>query len=241
MWLSSKRKFVCISEEEANLFLSGIDWLLYRFGLHSFGLPKNIKKLKGCYSSREKNLYYAILEIDRMASSLGLPNDLRVAASMLFRKVMSKGLIKGRSIEELVSAMLYIVCSLFVVTRTLKEIAEVSRSPLKKIGRAYIFLLRKLDIKLAPADPSLFIPRFCSKLGLDGEVREKAIEIIKEAQEKELTEGRGPIGIAAAAIYIAAVLCGRHCSEEKISDVTGVTEIIILNRTNELKDELNIK
>jgi len=73
----------------------------------------------------------------------------------------------------------------YEVPRTLEEIAEVSRSPLKKIRRAYIFLSRKLEIKLAPANPARYIPRFCSKLRLSEEVREKAIEMIdKESKGK---------------------------------------------------------
>jgi transcription initiation factor TFIIB len=194
----------------------------------------------GTPDSSDKTLAFALVEIDRMACALGLPNNIKEATSVLYRKAMKRGLIKGRSIEELVSAMLYITCRQYGVPRTLKEMAEVSRSPLKKIRRAYIFLLRRLEIKLAPADPARYIPRFCSKLGLSAEIREKAMVILQDDDGTGMAKGWGPIGTAAAAIYIATVLSGEYRTEKEIAKVAGTTEITIRDRYKELVKRLNI-
>ncbi|MDI6885696.1 MAG: TFIIB-type zinc ribbon-containing protein [archaeon] len=205
------------------------------------GLPARTKRLRGIsIDSGDKTLALALVEIDRMACALKLPNNIKEETSVLYRKAMRHNLIKGRSIEELVSAMLYITCRQYEVPRTLKEIAEVSRSPLKKIRRAYIFLLRKLKIKLAPANPARYIPRFCSKLGLSEEIREKATEILKDDEGTGVAKGWGPIGTAAAAIYIAAVLSGEKITEKEIAKVVGTTEITIRDRYKELVKRLNI-
>lgn len=205
------------------------------------GLPARTKRLRGIsIDSGDKTLALALVEIDRMACALKLPNNIKEETSVLYRKAMRHNLIKGRSIEELVSAMLYITCRQYEVPRTLKEIAEVSRSPLKKIRRAYIFLLRKLEIKLAPANPARYIPRFCSKLGLSEEIREKATEILKDDEGTGVAKGWGPIGTAAAAIYIAAVSSGEKITEKEIAKVVGTTEITIRDRYKELVKRLNI-
>ncbi|MCD6203099.1 MAG: hypothetical protein J7I99_01900 [Methanophagales archaeon] len=206
-------------------------------------MPPGIRRVRWVnIDSNEKTLTFALVEIDRMACALKLPANIKEATSVLYRRAARENLIKGRSIEELVSAMLYIVCRQYGVPRTLKEIAEVSRSPLKKIRRAYIFLLRKLEIKLAPADPALFIPRFCSELGLSPAIREKAIEIIKRDKGVEIaTKGWGPIGTAAAAIYIAAIMGGEYRTEKDIAHVMGTTEITIRNRYKELEKQLDLK
>jgi transcription initiation factor TFIIB len=160
-------------EEQASKRIRTGPPLSYR--IHDKGLstltPKEIMqtmRLRGVIAmdSSDKTLALALGEIDRMASALKLPNNIREATSVLYREAMRENLIKGRSIEELVSAMLYITCRQYGVPRTLKEIAKVSKMPLKKIRRAYIFLIKELEIKLAPASPARFIPRFCSKLGL---------------------------------------------------------------------------
>ncbi len=192
-------------------------------------------------NTTERSFIFALSEIERMASALKLPVNIREAASMLYRKAMRKHLIRGRSIEGITSAILYITCRQYGVPRTLEEIREVSRVGQKEISRAYRFLLRELDIKVSPASPIDFVPRFCSMLGLGGDIRAKAIEIIKRASEKELTNGRGPIGIAAAAIYIAAILNGEHRTQKEVSDVTGVTEVTIRNRYKELSEQLDIE
>lgn len=171
-----------------------------------------------------------------MASALQLPDNIKEETTVLYRKAMKRQLIKGRSIEELVSAMLYITLRQYNVPRTLKEIATVSRSPLKKIRRAYIFLIRKLEIEVAPADPALYIPRFCFNLGLSEEISVKACEILKNSGEVGTVVSRGgPIGTAAAAICIASKLKGITINESDIAKVAGTAEITIRDRCEELE------
>ncbi len=204
-------------------------------------LPAGIKRLRWVnMGSGEKTLAFALIEIDRMACALKLPNDIKETTAVLYRKAAKRCLIKGRSIEELVSAMLYIICRQYGIPRTLKEIAAVSRSPLKKIRRSYLFLLRKFELKIAPADPSHYVPRFCSELGLSERIREKAIEILKENKGKGAARGWAPIGTAAAAIYIATVLSGEYRTEKEIAKVVGTTEITIRNRYKELGKSLEV-
>ena len=191
-------------------------------------------------NTTERSFIFALSEVDRMASALGLPMNIRETASMMYRKAMKNSLIRGRSIEGITSAILYISCRQYGVPRTLEEVGDVSRVGQKEISRAYRFLLRELDLKVTPASPVDFVPRFCSLLGLGGDIRSKAIEIIKKESERELTNGRGPIGIAAAAIYIAAILNGEHRTQKDVSVVTGVTEVTIRNRYKELSEQLDI-
>jgi transcription initiation factor TFIIB len=201
------------------------------------------KRLRGLIAmdSNEKSLSFALGEIDRMACALNLPGDLRETTSLLYRKAAKRRLIKGRSIEELASAMLYITCRQYGIPRTLKEIAAVSRMPLKKIRRAYIFLLHKLEIKLAPADPVCYIPRFCSELGLSDVIRERAIKIVSEDKERIAAKGWTPTGTAAAAIYLASLLTGESVEGKDMAKVAGTTPVTIQNRYKELarKSKLN--
>ena len=192
-------------------------------------------------STAEKSFISALSEIDRMASALRLPMNIRETASMLYRKAMNKHLTWGRSIESVTSALLYITCRQYKMSRTLEEVTDISRVGYKEISRTYRFLLRKLDLKVAPASPIDFVPRFCSLLNLGGNIRSKAADITKKAMEAELTNGRGPIGIAAAAIYIAAMISGKHRTQNEVSSVTGVSVSTIGVRYKELSGELDIE
>ncbi len=192
-------------------------------------------------NATERNLAFALSELDRLASALGLPKSVREIASVIYRKSVEKNLVRGRSIEGVVAAALYAACRQAGVPRTLDEIATYSRVDRKEVGRTYRFIARELGLKLMPTSPADYIPRFCTALGLSGEVQKKAIEIIKKAEEKELTSGRGPTGVAAAAIYIASILSGERRTQREVAEVAGVTEVTIRNRYKELAERLGIE
>ncbi|RLG21142.1 transcription initiation factor IIB [Candidatus Micrarchaeota archaeon] len=191
-------------------------------------------------SSMERNLAIALSELDRIASYSGLPQNVREAAALLYRKAVEKGLIRGRLIESVVAAVIYTVCRQYGIPRTLDEISAVSGINKKEIGRTYRFLKRDLGIKMPLTDPTHYIPRFASELGLSGPVQEKARALLKEAIDKGLISGRGPTGVAAAAVYIAGVLMGERRTQKEVADVAGVTEVTIRNRYRELKDRLGL-
>ena len=191
-------------------------------------------------SVTERNLAFALSEMDRGASKLDLPRSVREDAAVIYRKAARAKLIRGRSIEGVVAATLYAACRRCNVPRTLDEIAEVSRVTKKEVGRTYRFLTRELNIKLPPTSPVDYVPRFASELGLSGEAQSKAIEIIEKAMEKGLTSGRGPTGVAAAALYIASVLLGERKTQRDVADIAGVTEVTIRNRYKELTEQLEM-
>ncbi len=119
-------------------------------------------------SSMERNLTVALNELERISSLLGLSPNLREAAALLYRKAVSKGLIRGRLIESVVAAVVYIICRQYNIPRTLDEIAEVSGMSKKEIGRVYRFLKADLGISMPLTNPVHYVPRFASELKLSG-------------------------------------------------------------------------
>ncbi len=192
-------------------------------------------------NATERNLAFALTELDKVASRLSLPKGIREQAAIVYRKAVEKGLIRGRSIEGVSAAALYAACRMCSIPRTLDEVADAAKLNRKEIGRTYRFVARELDINLNPTTPIEYVPRFGSELRLSGKTQAKAIEVLKLAMEKELTSGRGPTGVAAAAIYIASVLLGERRTQREVADVAGVTEVTIRNRYKELAEKLDIE
>ncbi len=190
--------------------------------------------------SKERDLALALGELDRIGSQLNIPKSVNEDASMIYRKIANKGLVKGRSIEAMVGAALYIACRQSKIPRTLDEISESARVSRKEIGRAYRYVASELGIMLKPAQPHEYVPRFTSSLDLSTQVQFKAEGILKKASEKELTSGRDPTSIAAAAIYISSVKCGEKRSQKKVAEAASTTEVTVRNRYQELCEELDI-
>ena len=188
----------------------------------------------------EKNLSLALSSLDQMSSMLNLPRNIRETASMIYRKASRSKLTRGRTIEGITATVLYASCRQCNVPRTLEEISKVSQIKKKEVGRNYRNISRKLELRLLPTMPQDYISRFCGQLNLSTDVQVKAIEILKKASSEELTSGRGPTGMAAAAMYIASVLCGERRTQRKVSEVAGVTEVTIRNRYKELAYKLDI-
>ena len=190
--------------------------------------------------AKERNLAFALSEIDRRCSNLGLKRDIRESASRVYRNALDNNLIRGRTIKGVVAASIYISCRMCHLPRTLGEIAGALDVTKKELGRIHRFLVKELNIKLIPTSPKDYIPRFASELKLSEKSEVKAIEIIDKSQKEGLTIGKGPNGVAAAALYISSQMLGERKSQRDVAEVAGVTEVTVRSRYKELSENLNL-
>jgi len=192
--------------------------------------------------SVQRNLSIALPELDRMCAYLNIPNNIKEECAMWYRKAVNKGLVRGRSIESVVAAIIYLISRKHQLPKTLEELEEASGVKKKDIGRSYRFACRRLGLRMPVATPMDYVPRFASELGLSGETEAKAIEILEKAREKGVTSGRGPTGVAAAAIYLAGKITNDKQTQKGIAGrLAGVTEVTIRNRYEEIARELGIE
>lgn len=188
----------------------------------------------------ERNLQFALSEIDRMASALGVPRSVREVASVIYRRALSEDLIRGRSIEGVATSCLYASCRQEGIPRSLEEVTEVSRVDKMEIGRTYRYIAKELSLEMKPADPKEYVPRFCSDLEVSEEVKMKAVEIIDKTAKQGLLSGKSPTGFAAAAIYAASLLCNEKKTQQEVGEVAQVTEVTIRNRYQEQIEAMGI-
>jgi transcription initiation factor TFIIB len=189
----------------------------------------------------ERNLAFALSEITKIANNLNLPKSILETASVIYRKAVKERLIRGRSIQGVTAAAIYLACRQCGLARTLEEIAQASSVNKKEVGRSYRFLIKELNYSIPPLKPSQYITKFSNQLTMQGKVEEIAHKILSAAKELKLTSGRGPTGIAAAASYIASVLTGERKTQREIAEIAQVTEVTIRNRYKELVERLTFQ
>jgi len=188
----------------------------------------------------ERNLKLALAELKRVSSYLKLPKSVEEEAARIYHSAVQRGLVRGRSMESVVAGALYAACRRHEVPRTLDELSEASGMDKKEVGRTYRFITRELGIKILPSNPVDYLPRFVSALKLSAKTQSKAVDILNDARKAELTSGRGPTGIAAASLYVAALINNEKRTQREVADVAGVTEVTIRNRYKELLNELKL-
>lgn len=184
--------------------------------------------------SKERNLKQALGEIDRMASALGLPENVRETASVIYRRALAEDLLPGRSIEGVATAALYASARQAGTPRSLDEIERVSRVEKMELTRTYRYVVRELKLEIEPADPEQYVPRFASDLDLSDEAERQARQLLKNAKEAAIHSGKSPVGLAAASVYAAALLTNEKVTQSEVSDVANVSEVTIRNRYKEL-------
>ncbi|MCL9815477.1 transcription initiation factor IIB [Natronocalculus amylovorans] len=184
--------------------------------------------------SKERNLKQALGEIDRMSSALGLPDNVRETASVIYRRALEEDLLPGRSIEGVSTSCVYAAARMAGVPRSLDEIADVSRVEKSEIARTYRYVVRELSLEVRPADPEQYVPRFASSLDLSEESEMRAKQLLKNAKEQGVHSGKSPVGLAAAAVYAAALLTNEKTTQAAVSEVADISEVTIRNRYHEL-------
>jgi transcription initiation factor TFIIB len=177
----------------------------------------------------ERNLQFALGEVVRMTSALGVPDGVREIAAVIYRRTLDEDLVRGRSIEAMTTASLYAACREEQVPRSLDELAAVSRVGRDEVGRAYRYISQELALAVEPVDPAEYVPRYCSELDLSETVVRTAEGLLDAAAEEGLHAGKSPTGYAAAAVYLAAMLCDEKRTQSTVADVADVTEVTIRN------------
>ena len=193
------------------------------------------------HSSIDRNLAQAMAELDRLSDKVYIPPPIKEKAAVTYRKALDKGLVRGRSIAAIAAAALYAACRGSGTPRTLREIAEASLVDKKDVARCYRLLLRELEVHMPIADPLTYVSKIAERTGISGRTQGLAIQILREAKSKRAAAGKDPMGLAAAALYIACLQNNEKKTQKDIAEAAGVTEVTVRNRYKTLKKQLQLE
>ena len=186
-------------------------------------------------SASDKNLRQALSEMDKLKDKLSLTDAVIEKAAYIYRKANEKKLVKGRSIHGLVASCIYAACRDTQTPRTLDDVADGINVRRKDVARCYRLIFRELDLKIPVADPINGVARIASKAGIGEKTKRKAVMLLNKAKKIGMVAGKDPMGLAAAALYLACIADGGNTTQRNISDASGVTEVTIRNRCVGLK------
>jgi transcription initiation factor TFIIB len=96
-----------------------------------------------------------------------------------------------------------------------------------------------------PIPVTLAIDQYISKLAnvakIDTRVERLAIDLAHKTNSNLIADGKAPNGLAAAYIYLAALLLGINLLQMDISTLAAVTEVTIRNRCKDILSNFKLK
>ena len=246
---SDKRAYTSQEKNQREHTGAPISSLLPDMGLTTVIDRKNIKdpdlkravKWNTRITWEKRNILIATTELKRICSNLNLPNHIRFEAIKLYKEAFKKKLLRGRSINSMIAASIYLAIRLKRIPRTLQEILDESSESEKDIRRCYRVLIREFNIKSPNTNPSDLIPTYIATLKLDPTIEINSAKIVNAYSERFSTSGKDPKGIVAGAIYLACRMKGLELTQKDIAEVVGVTEVTLRSRYKELSTKLKIK
>jgi transcription initiation factor TFIIB len=178
-------------------------------------------------------------ELDRIATQLHIPKNVKERAALIYRKALKADLLRGRSIDGFVAASLYASCRHLKLPRPLKEITAISTRNHAEVARTYRLLIKELHLRMPVDGPMKFVPGIASKLNLNTQTEQYAIELLRKAHKRRGLTGKDPRGLAAAALYKASIDTNDKRIQKDIAEAAGTTEVTLRNRLRGIESLLH--
>jgi len=174
-----------------------------------------------------RDLKDAFATIAAMCEAISLPKSIVDSSKQLFKRADEERLLKGKSVDAIIAACIFIACRQGRVPRTFKEIVALTSVSKKDIGACFKVLNRAFETtaqaaSIATADS--YVGRYCNHLGLAMPVQTVAVFIAHRIGEEGTLDGRNPITVASAAILFATTLLGQAKPAKEIAAVAGVQD-----------------
>lgn len=186
----------------------------------------------------EKNLALALQYTTKIAVDLSLPTIALEKASLTYKKIIEKGLLKGRSMRAISATAIYVGCKQCKIAVTIKDIAHASKISPRKISHSYRSIVKHLDFSMQTTSASNHATELSARLQLSTQTKEVLGKTMEALDCSKGLVGKAPTGIACAAIYLSSLLTGEKKTQREIAEIARITEATIRARCRELEKEL---
>lgn len=201
------------------------------------GIARELQRAasRGSASRSERNLLQAFRDISNTCDQFSLPKTISDIAKQLYKRSDEEKLLRGKPLDAVIAACIFIACRKAHVPRTFREICQLTHVSKKVLGQCYKALEQAFNLTPGASDrhsdaagtltgPEDLLVRYCNHLDLPPNVQPICSDIIVKARDLGIADGRSPVSIAGGAIYFTCHLLGKPKSAREISSVAGVSE-----------------
>jgi len=205
------------------------------------GIAKELQRAasRSQNSRSERNLLTAFRDIASWCDQFSLPKTISDIAKQLYKRTDEEKLLRGKPLDAVIAACIFIACRQAHVPRTFREICNLTKVSKKVLGQCYKNLEQAFNLTPGASGNKTHGPngpgatttnaedlliRYCNHLALPPNVQPICKDIIQTARERGVAAGRSPVSIAGGAIYFTTHLLGKPKNAREISAVAGVSE-----------------
>ncbi len=218
--------------------------------VHSPRMKKQIRRLARLQrrvrvSKSDKKLVDVLAMLNNAAARLGLTPAVRDEAATILRKAVAARLVRAPKRAAYVAASIIAASRIHGFALPLREVASVLGVERKEeIWHAIKKLNRKKIVGRAryrAPDPRKYVYKLSSRLGLHDSIAARAAYLLGIAEKYNVTNGKSPVGMAAAAVYLASVFFDDKRTQKEVADAAGITEVTVRNRYRDIVDNFDIE
>lgn len=149
---------------------------------------------------------------------------------------MNLDILQIKSVEYRLAAVVYVAIREFDESHTLNDITRATGLRKNKIASYYRRIITHLNLKMPISDVTQYILKIADSVDVSQKIIKDAHVILSEAKKKNYLAGKDHMGLAAAAIYLAANSNNEKISQKYLGVNSGVSQVTIRNRCKELKN-----
>lgn len=194
-----------------------------------------LNKIVSC-SNKKRNLKIVIDLLNRIKDKLSLTSVCIEDALLHYKKALEKGLIKGRSIKEMIVACVYLVCKKVNIPRTLSEISQIVEADEIFAARCYRLLMRELKITHVQFKPTIFIRKIADEANINERTARESIDLLLAIQNENVFSGKNSLSIAAAILYITCRKHKQKISQARIASAANINIMTLRKRLSEVRN-----
>lgn len=184
-------------------------------------------------NSTEQQIAAAFEELEDVGDRLRLESSERERAAKLYAEAAIETATDGRPASLVIAAVIVHATRLERNRRPLGCIAGFADVEVNSLSRIVSSLPAEVGFDTRTPAPQEYIPWLCSELQINPDSQERAITFVDELADQGRIAGKHPVGIASAAIYMAA---GGVRTQRSIANSAGITEETIRVRVADCRE-----
>ena len=146
-----------------------------------------------------RNLKNAFAVMATTKDKLTLTDPVIERAAYYYRKTLNRGLIKGRSIKEMVVASVYAACKEMDIPRRLEDISKAADADKTFAGKCFRIMSRELGINSSSVDAARYMSKVAENAGVSQKTYRTALDMLDVVKKNPISYGKDPKALATAA------------------------------------------